>query len=900
MAKVRKFFDKLIIEPRTRSTKEDSGTLNYNPYIDQPNLCRHSQPSLNGKGKKKNTGGKRKSSSLSLHNGSMTTHNDDGTHVTDLDQESLTTSSKPYSSLRSASPPVSPKHSIRQNFTNAYKIKQERGSTANGTKQSISNNNSKSLPPPPPPPPESMPLFELSPVGSASSITSSFNLPTVAQHDGFYSLVKVDKFKFSHRGTLLNFKTRHGAVNGSDIYVCDEKGRKIRKRRSRRKRRSVRQRLSLSSCSLREGDEMNDNVVVGASSGGKVVGRIGSTRNGTVMKDDASFVSIATTATSATSMTTSINGTNGANGNVARSLATKTAPVRNGNTMAKPKPTRNGATTTKHTKPTTTTKRIINGGADSTTHAITTTPHNSPVLFGSQFDPCFNANKFRVNIIPDMASYQPSFLQKRNSLRTLESRVATPNIATNTTTKGRNGIKAPTASQATSSTSLAEDDAKSTTTTSFHHQEVEFGNKFTCVIEEGLKSSSLSEHASIRDIKIEYGLGGGSTKTKGQGNGTSDGAGTSAGAHAQTFDYDADATDLQSSVSMQLSRFTVDCGDFEEKVPLLSTKKGKGFANGVVSNDAINGAATQFQGNEKYDNKWIIQVKDRLHYYYNSKLTKLRRIKLQHHQKNKEQGEAAGAMRENKDGGARSTPSGFVGPSIDVPTPTTTSNASTLNLQSGLYSHENKRSSKINVVDKTTPREIVNGGKHDQLNVVASPTLVVDSDGFYVADETGEGKDEDDLTGAIYFIKNDNENAETSIAKDGSTRSPSMRISKLLYYHRQQLQRQFKFAPSSFARAKNTVDVAVEEEAEGGAETTKALSTSGGLLLQNMYMEESMANKTMMVVMRQSQKESSQLIELQSPCEVDESSSSNDGDDEQSFRGCFENDVASSIASLSQ
>lgn len=825
MAKVRKFFDKLITEPKHQAIRTKAET-NYNPYIDKP-IFQHNSD-----------GRKRKKKSLLytiLHNGRVESKVGENGN---MDQELLTTSSKPYSSLKLASIPVSPVDSIRQSFANANKTEPnevELDSNINPAIDSISS-------------------LELLPIGSASSITLSFNLPTVAQHDAFYSLVKVDKFKFSQRGTLLNFKTRQG--NGLEIFVCDENGRKIRKRRSRRKKRSVRRKLSLSSISVREGDEIN----------GEVVDKIGPPRKAAATKDDVSFVSIATTATTATLLTTSINGVDPRLGNEAATpIATRPDPVRKSPKLS--------MEATNRCTPITAT---FDDGEIPVPPAPAT-PYNSPARFGSQFDPCFNVDNFKVKIIPDAASYQPSFLQKRGSMRTLESRVTTPNTIINTTntTNNSKGIKVPTELLAASSKSL--DDETKSTTASLHHQQVEFGKKYTCVVEEGLKSSSLSAHASICDIKQKY-----------SGAKTSEYNGANA---AAVSNFEADSTDVQLLSLLQLLHYAVDCGEFEENAPLLGKRSGKSVTSGFTgdadhsetielttsygeSRDLVTGAATQI--NEKLDHKWIIHVKDRLQYYYNANLSKLRRIKL-HHQKARS---GEGVVTEIE----KPKPVGILVETLTEISPTISS--STLNPQSGLYSHQNKRSLKINVVenDCVEVERTVNGNV-DFLNAGSSPKYTVDSDGFYVADEAEK---EDDLTGAIYFIKNDKEEAQSGIKEANViTTSPSKRMPKLLYYHRQQLQRQFKFAPLLFARTNNK------------DEDDKTKPTNGLLNgLQNMLKHGS-SNKMMMMAMTPPQlpQKDSQLIEFHSPCEVEESSS-NDGDDEQSYRGRFDSDVTSSVASL--
>ncbi|CCG24099.1 hypothetical protein CORT_0E05140 [Candida orthopsilosis Co 90-125] len=825
MVKVRKFFDKLITEPKHQAIRTAAET-NYNPYIDKP-ISQHSSDARKGK--------KKSSSYSTLHNcrdESKVRENGN------MDQESLTTSSKPYSSLKSASPPISPVHSIRRSFANANKKEPNEVGLDSNINPAI----------------DSISSLELSPIGSATSITSSFNLPTVARHDAFYSLVKVDKFKFSQRGTLLNFKTRQG--NGSDIFVCDENGRKIRKRRSRRKRRSVRRKLSLSS-SVPEGDEIN----------GEVVDTIGPPRKAAATKDDVSFVSIATTATTVTSLTTSINGVDPRLGNEAATpIATRSGPVRK--SILSRKSFKPSMEATNGCTPITTT---FDDG-DIPVPPAPATPYNSPTRFGSQFDPCFNVDNFKVKIIPDVASYQPSFLQKRGSMHTLESRVTTPNKITNTTntTNNSKGTKVATGLSAASSTSLT-DETKSITA-SLYHQQIEFGKRYTRVVEEGLKSSSLSAHASIRDIKQEC-----------SGTKTSEFNGVNA---AAVSNFEADSTDVQSLLSLQLSHYAVDCGEFEENAPLLGKRNGKSVASGFTgdadysetiesttsygeSRDLVTGAATQI--NEKLDHKWIIQVKDRLQYYYNANLSKLRRIKL-HHQKARS---GEGVVSETE----KPKPVGILVETLTEISPTTSS--STLNPQSGLYSHQNKRSSKINVVENDCVEiKRTANGKVDFSNTV-------DSDGFYVADEAEK---EDDLTGAIYFIKNDKEEAQSGVKEANViTTSPSKRVSKLLYYHRQQLQQQFKFAPSSFARANNK-----DKDEDDKTKPTNGLLNG----LQNMLKHGS-SNKMMMMAMTppQSPQKDSQVIEFHSPCEVEESSS-NDGDDEQSYRGRFDSDVTSSVVSL--
>ncbi|KAG5418533.1 hypothetical protein I9W82_004061 [Candida metapsilosis] len=873
MTRVRKFFDKLITDSGTRNRP----AVNYNPYIDKP----ISQQSLEGKSLRRRGRRRKKTSLVSLSNGNEV----EGQDVINenMDQESLTTSSKPYSSLKSASPPLSPVNSIRQSFANAN------NNVANGMHSTahtpiLPNQNSISS------------SLELSPIGSASSITSSFNLPTVGHHDGFYSLVKVDKLKFSQRGTLLNFKTREG--NGSEVFVCDENGRKIRKRKSRRKRRSVRRRLSLSSQSVREGngeEEMEE----------EAVDAVGITRNDSIVRGNGSFVSIATTATTATTLTTTpVNRVEG-------SLCD---------------PTGIPATTSTHSRSSTTNKQrsskhlnesnsIPNGKTTDAT--VPATPYNSPARFGSQFDPCFNINNFKVNIIPDVASYQPSFLKRRNSVRTLESRVATPNTITNTTntTNNSNGTRVPTESSVASTTSLGAGDVSKSAAASLHHQQVEFGKKFTCVVEEGLKSSSLSAHASIRDVKNEYGF--------------------------KVGGYDGDrgvaiddaTTDLQSLSSMQLSHYHVDCDEFEENVPLLGKQKQGGGAKGDAEySETVDmttscgeyrdlSSAAQADDGDKYDHKWFIQVKDRLHHYYNAKLIKLKRIKLRNQSSKGEEEEEAGTSEVEKvkqlrnlfqhsvvatsaaAATAAATASTTAAPVAPVATPTTSN--STLNLQSGLYSHQNKRSSKINVVENGTTHKD-DKDEFDAAHESQSQSYTVDSDGFYVADETEK---EDDLTGAIYFIKNDKEeesNDDYGIGNGNGVRNvpdvvtASLRMSRVLYYHRQQLQRQFKFAPSSLTRGKNKVSGEMATlnglSHHGHNNGSQVVKPDSSTKLTSMMMMMTPATTTTTMSKLASSKDL-QIIELHSPCEAEESSS-NDGDDEQSYRGRFDSDVASSIVSL--
>jgi len=892
MAKVRKFFDKLITEPSKYGTKTKVEGPNYNPYIDKL-LSRQLQQSLNQKkAKKKNH------LYNNLHNGLIESHNGDG-HK-DVDQELLTTSSKPYSSLKLASPPISPVHSLRQSFFANTNKTQVNNSASEVKSNTITADHPHQL--------DSISSLELLPIGSASSITLSFNLPTIAQHDAFYSLVKIDKFKFSQRGTLLNFKTRHG--NGLDIYVCDENGRKIRKRRSRRKRRGVRRRKSLTSCSLLEGEDgEGEGEGVGHGSD-KVVDCVGVVcKTGGGARDDVSFVSIATTATTATTMTASINGA--AASDAVRPLATESD--QKGRSPATTKPV-NISIPTEMTN----TSLSANGKTKTKTKTKTpstptapATPYGSPARFGSQFDPCFNVNDFKVKIIPDMASYQPSFLHKRNSMRTLESRVATPNTITNTTntTNNSNGTKLPTGSSPSAASSFVED-IKSTTA-SFHHQEVEFGKKFTCVVEEGLKSSSLSAHASIRDIKTELNDG----KPRG-------GSGSRVA-------YEIDGSDLHLLSLMQLLNYAIDCNEVrEENAPLL----GKQVANdagdsrtgdveysegateltlsfggdGGESQNLSVGANTPSQEQlEKNDHKWIFQVKDRLHYYYNANLTKLRRIK-RHHQKSKagEQDEATEKAKAIAFNHAEL-------PSANVATPTTSN--STLNLQSGLYSHENRRSLKINVVEKEGNKMMKLATAVDELNLHSTSSMQhhhnVDSDGFYVGDETEK---EDDLTGAIYFIKNDKDDEVQSSRKEinatATTSSSSIRMSKLLCHHRQQLQRLFKFAPLLLTKASNRVETKEGEEEEEDDDDNDDASNNArasiGLLkgsnLQNVLKHGSSSSKTISNTTTTVQLSHNQtpLIELHSPGDAEEESSSNDGDDEQSFHGYVESDVASSVLSI--
>ena len=871
MTRVRKFFDKLITDSGTRNRPE----MNYNPYIDKP----ISQQSLEGKSLRRRGRRRKKTSLVSLSNGNEV----EGQDVINenMDQELLTISSKPYSSLKLASPPLSPVNSIRQSFANAN------NNVANGIVPIAHT-------PIPPHQNSISSSLELLPIGSASSITLSFNLPTVGHHDGFYSLVKVDKLKFSQRGTLLNFKTREG--NGLEVFVCDENGRKIRKRKSRRKRRSVRRRLSLSSQSVREGN--------GEEVDQEAVDVVGTTRNGTIVKDNGSFVSIATTATTATTLTTTpVNRVEG-------SLCD---------------PTGIPATTSTHSRSSTTNKQrsskhlnesnsIPNGKTTDAT--VPATPYNSPARFGSQFDPCFNINNFKVNIIPDVASYQPSFLKRRNSVRTLESRVATPNTITNTTntTNNSNGTRVPTESSVASTTSLGAGDVSKSAAASLHHQQVEFGKKFTCVVEEGLKSSSLSAHASIRDVKNEYGF--------------------------KVGGYDGDrgvaiddaTTDLQLLSLMQLLHYHVDCDEFEENVPLLGKQKQGGGAKGDAEySETVDmttscgeyrdlSSAAQADDGDKYDHKWFLQVKDRLHHYYNAKLIKLKRIKLHNQRSKGEEEKEAGASEVEKvkrprnlfqhsvvatsAAAANAANAAATSAASMAPVATPTTSNSTLNLQSGLYSHQNKRSLKINVVENGTTHKDDKDEFDAALN--QSQSYTVDSDGFYVADETEK---EDDLTGAIYFIKNDKEeefNDDYGIGNGNGVRNvpdvvtASLRMSKMLYYHRQQLQRQFKFAPLLLTRGKNNVSEKMatlnglsHHGHNNGSQVSKPdSSTKLTLLLMTM-----MTPTTTTSMPKLSSLKDLQIIELHSPCEAEESSS-NDGDDEQSYRGCFDSDVASSIVSL--
>lgn len=464
----------------------------------------------------------------------------------------------------------------------------------------------------------------------------------------------------------------------------------------------------------------------------------------------------------------------------------------------------------------------------------------------------------------------------------------------------------PTESSVASTTSLGAGDVSKSAAASLHHQQVEFGKKFTCVVEEGLKSSSLSAHASIRDVKNEYGFKVGGV-------------------------IDDATTDLQLLSLMQLLHYHVDCDEFEENVPLLGNQKQGGGAKGDAeysetvdlttscgeSRDLSSGAAQADDG-DKYDHKWFLQVKDRLHHYYNAKLIKLRRIKLHNQRSKGEEEKEAGASEVEKikrlrnlaqpsvvaTSAANAANAAAAAPVAPVATPTTSN--STLNLQSGLYSHHNKRSLKINVVEHGTTHK----DDKDELDAAQSnqsQSYTVDSDGFYVADETEK---EDDLTGAIYFIKNDKEEESNDDYGNGSGNgvrnvpdvvTASLSMSKVLYYHRQQLQRQFKFAPLLLTKGKNNVSEKMStlnglsnHGHNNGSQVSKPdSSTKLTLLMMTMMMTPT----TTTSMPKLSSLKDLQIIELHSPCEAEESSS-NDGDDEQSYRGCFDSDVASSIVSL--
>ena len=201
----------------------------------------------------------------------------------------------------------------------------------------------------------------------------------------------------------------------------------------------------------------------------------------------------------------------------------------------------------------------------------------------------------------------------------------------------------------------------------------------------------------------------------------------------------------------------------------------------------------------------------------------------------------------------------------------------------------------------------------DELNLHSTSSMQhhhnVDSDGFYVGDETEK---EDDLTGAIYFIKNDKDDEVQSSRKEinatATTSSSSIRMSKLLCHHRQQLQRLFKFAPLLLTKASNRVETKEGEEEEEDDDDNDDASNNArasiGLLkgsnLQNVLKHGSSSSKTISNTTTTVQLSHNQtpLIELHSPGDAEEESSSNDGDDEQSFHGYVESDVASSVLSI--
>ncbi|KAI5956473.1 hypothetical protein KGF54_000948 [Candida jiufengensis] len=579
---------------------------------------------------------------------------------------------------------------------------------------------------------------------------NKLELDVEEEEDDFYSAIKVDKFRFSTRGTLLNYKRgkNHQSSSGSD---SNEKSSRVHKnstnknqylphtKRRRRRKRNEGLKFKASQFHFTEEDEEEEKGIDEYD-----------------LHDNSSLVSITTTATVATTTTTTTTTTTAHQNNIGftnlttalsstsvfetttTAIGTPGSPLIPLNTPTNP--VSNNKTSTTRTRTTTTATSFQRTTTQKTLNSQVSQRRRSSSIKQSN-----NLDNYKVNIIPDIASYQASFLRQNSYSSTHAYR---ENEQLN---RGKDRPKL--------NKNTIEDDAGSVSGNSiYQHRQVESKKISSCMIHDDSIKASFSSHASIKDNEssnveefesydIDYLL------------------------NHLTFDTDEDKSKL---IQEAQEEAIVEDGLIQESQQVETAVDGQLNSHGSEHSTS----SSNFQND---DHRWFNNVKDKFHYYNN----KLKKIKLHtsHSNTTKQTNEVSNqnvvssilspvtlhsndvTSNDSQDQDSNNTKSTLKLSNVKQQPSDSSKNqksSSSQILQPTFYSHENKQSSKINVVQKSrsSPNLIPNGTDHkNELKLngsmhVESKESKEEKEELFIISGTNKIKGED-LSGAIYYIQNE-------------------------------------------------------------------------------------------------------------------------------------------------